>query len=297
LAAALTLTPLGAGLQAQDSQGPTQGLTLSLGYDGRLVFKVLDVEVVERATAAGFNADAQLTSAGLLALVKHIHQRAATRGRIVGGEPRPGVFETQKLDGKTRRHIRTVWDGEDVAMTASPPFDNLGDPPATAQQTRTAVDPLTVVARITLGGSRQTTCARSYMIFDGKQLYALDFSPPVDTAPTADVERLGLVAPFSCDVRFREVAGFSKKPPGKRDQGLKRPIRIDFARAGPDGPLVISALHAQTPLGTASIELKRLELGGARPVAAAASGGALVVGQESRPNIWYRTKPESVDDH
>ncbi len=263
--AALTLTPMGAAPQAQDSQA----LTLSLGYDGRLLIKVLDIEVIERATPAGFSADAQLTSAGLLALVKHIHQRAATQGRIVGGEPRPGVFETQKLDGKTRRRIRTVWDGEDVAMTASPPFDNLGDPPATPQQTRAAADPLTVLVRITLGGSRQTTCGRSYLFFDGKQLYALDFSPATDAPPLSEDDlRLGLMAPFSCDVRFRELAGFSKKPPGKRDQGLKRPIRIDFARAGPDGPLVISALHAQTPLGWASVELKRLQLVGSRPATA-----------------------------
>jgi hypothetical protein len=283
LAAALALAPLGAGSRAQEDG---QGLVLSLGYDGRLLIKVLDIEVVERATAGGFSADAQLTSAGLLALVKHIHQWAATQGRIVGGAPRPGVFETQKLDGKTRRRIRTVWDGEEVAMTASPPFDNLGEPPATPQQARAAADPLTVLVRITLGGSRQTTCGRSYMLFDGKQLYALDFSAPMDAASETANPRLGLVAPFSCDVRFREVAGFSRKPEGKRDQGLKRPIRIDFARAGPDGPLVISALHAQTPLGWASIELKRLELTGGRPVAATvAARGPLVAHTESAPNI------------
>jgi hypothetical protein len=265
LASALTFMSPAAGPRAQGGQE----LMLSLGYDGRLLIKVLDMEVVERATAAGFSADAQLTSAGLLALVKHIHQWAASQGRIAGGEARPGVFETQKLDGKTRRRIRTVWESDAVGMTATPPFENLGDPPATPQQTRSAADPLTVLVRITLGGSRETTCRRSYLLFDGKQLYALDFSAPTDAALTAEGVRLGLVDPFSCNVRFREVAGFSKKPPGKRDQGLKRPIRIDFARVGPGGPLVISAVHAQTPLGWASVELKRLQVSGERPTSPA----------------------------
>ena len=72
--------------------------------------------------------------------------------------------------------------------------------------------------------------------------------------------RLGLTGPFRCDVRFREVAGFHDLPTDPRNQGLQRPIEVDFAQVGSGGPWVISSLRAQTPLGWAVIELQRLKL-------------------------------------
>ena len=250
-------------LLALPAQAQEDGLLrLSLGYEGKLLLKVLDIQVEERATATGFSADAQLVSAGILRALKHIHQRAFSQGRIVGGEPRPTTFETQNFTGKTRRHIHAAWSDGDVTMTASPPFASLGDPPATPQQKLSATDPLTALVRMTIGGSRVKTCNRSYLFFDGKQLYALDFGAPQDAPPSAKETRLGLVNHFRCDVRFREVAGFGKKPPDKRNQGLQRPINVDFAQVRAGGPWVISALHAETPLGWASIELTRLTVTG-----------------------------------
>lgn len=238
---------------------PNGDLRLSLGYDGRLLVKVLDIEVQARAERGGFSAESQLSSSGILALIKHIHQVASSQGRIENGEPRPGTFETQSLGGKTRRKIRTVWSGGEVTMSAQPPFDSLGEPPATPQQKLSAADPLTQLIRMTLSGSRERTCGRSYLFFDGKQLYALDFGPASDAALDAREQRLGLTAAFQCPVRYREVAGFRKKPPNKKNQGLNRPIELEFARLGAEGPLLIASLRADTPLGPASIELARVQ--------------------------------------
>jgi hypothetical protein len=244
---------------------PGGELHLSLGYDGRLLVKVLDIEVETRADRTGFDAQAQLTSTGILALVKHIHQVASSQGGIEDGEPQPGRFETQNLGGKTHRRIHTVWGSGQVSMTAAPPFDDLGDPPANLQQKLVAADPLTQLMRLTLGGSRERSCGRSYLFFDGKQLYALDFGPPGDTAPNAREQRLGLQGAFQCDVRYREVAGFKKKPPSKRNQGLQHPIVLRFARVGASGPLLITSLSAETPLGRASIDLERVQESGRPP--------------------------------
>ena len=264
LAAAL-LAPAAA---APASGGAEGGLRLALGYDGRLLIKVLDIEVEARADQAGFGVEAQLTSSGILALVKHIHQVARSQGRIVDGEPRPEDFETQSLGGKTHRKIHTVWRAGEVETSAEPAFANLGDPPASPQQKRSAADPLTQLMRVTLDGSRERTCGRSYLFFDGKQLYALDFGPPADLPLGARESGLGLVSGFRCDVRYREVAGFSKKPAAKRNQGLDRPIQLDFARLGANGPLLIISLRAQTPLGWASIDLARLQASGRPPPSA-----------------------------
>src|SRR6185437_13288068 len=101
------------GAAAPASAAADQDLHLALGYDGRLLVKVLDIEVDAKVNRTGFGAEAQLTSTGILALVKHIHQVASSQGRIEAGEPRPGEFQTQNLGGKTKRKIHTVWrDGE-----------------------------------------------------------------------------------------------------------------------------------------------------------------------------------------
>lgn len=264
LAASPTISP------AAEDDGQ---LKLSLGYDGKLLFKVLDVQLEERVSDNRFSANAVLVSAGILKALKHIHQVAAADGRIVAGDPRPGEFSTQKLTGKTRRKIRTVWSGAEVSMSAEPAFDNLGDPPASRQQKLASTDPLTGLMSITLKGSRETTCNRTYQFYDGKQVYALDFGPAQDARSSDKEKRLGLTGHFRCDVRFRELAGFSKKPPNKRNQGLERPIKLDFARIGQDGPWVISALHAQTPLGWASIELSRISVSGRAGGQLTAQGG------------------------
>ena len=251
LAAALAAP---AASSAQDGE-----LRLSLGYDGRLLVKVLDIEVEARADRTGFGAEAQLTSSGILALVKHIHQVASSQGRIEAGEPRPGQFETQNLGGKTHRKVHTVWSPGQVSVSAQPAFDDLGDPPASASQKLAAADPLTQLMRLTLEGSREKSCARSYLFFDGKQLYALDFGPATSALESLREQRLGLSGAFECDVRYREVAGFKKKPPSKRNQGLQHPITLRFARYGADGPLLIIRLSADTPLGRASIDLQRIQ--------------------------------------
>jgi len=251
----------GAAAPATDPGGDGD-LRLQLGYDGRLLIKVLDIEVETRASRTGFGADAQLTSSGILALIKHIHQVASSQGQIVDGEPRPGAFETQSLGGKTHRKVRTVWRAGQVSMTAAPAFDSLGDPPASPEQKLAAADPLTQLMRMTLEGTRDRSCGRSYLFFDGKQLYALDFGPARDAEPMRREERLGLLAPFRCEVRYREVAGFRKKPPAKRNQGLNHPIEMRFARLGESGPLIITSLRADTPLGAASIDLARLHAAG-----------------------------------
>lgn len=257
---------------------PDQEMHLQLGYDGRLLVKVLDIEVDARVDRTGFGAEAQLTSSGILALVKHIHQVASSQGRIEGGEARPGDFQTQNLGGKTHRRIHTVWRSGEVSMTAQPAFDNLGEPPASPQQKLAAADPLTQLIRLTLDGSREKTCSRSYLFFDGKQLYALDFGPAEDASLAAADQQLGLTAPFRCDVRYREVAGFKKKPPNKKNQGLKHPIELRFARLGTEGPLLITSLSAETPLGKAGIELVRLRASGHMPTR---PGTALVAGLPS----------------
>ena len=53
-----------------------------------------------------------------------------------------------------------------------------------------------------------------------------------------------------------KVAGFDAKPGRGRNQGLKGPLSIDFARTAEDGPWVITGLRGKTPLGEATVTIR-----------------------------------------
>ncbi len=258
-ALALLLAP-GAAAPQDTPQAPASesGFRLSLGYDGGLLLKVLDIQIDERASAQGFTVDARLVSTGILAVIKHIDEIASSRGRIVAGDARPGVFEYQHLSGKSHRKARTTWGQNEVVTTSSPPFNGLGDPPASLAQKLQGSDPLTTLMRLSLEGARDSLCRKPYYFFDGKQFYALDFSEPRSSPPSSRETTLNLVNAFRCDVRYRALAGYAAKSPEKKDHSPPKPFQVDFAQVGVGGPWVISRLGAATPLGWATIELKRL---------------------------------------
>lgn len=265
-AACAIVTVAASGGPAAAQGGASGPLKLSLGYDGRLLFKVLDMQIEEQVGDRGFGASVRLTSAGILAAFKHVDERAMSQGRLVRGEPQPGRYEYQNLAGKTHRKVTTVWTDGDVDMRASPPFKDLGDPPATRAQALAAADPLTQLMRVTLNATRDTICRRTYRSFDGKQLYEVAFSAPSVTAVSPREAKLGLVNHVRCDAHYRPLAGFGKKKPGEAaDRGPERPILVDFAQVSENGPWVISAIHGQTPLGWAAVELTRMTISGGAP--------------------------------
>lgn len=262
LAASAVLFATAAGAQPDSAE-----MQLSLGYDGKVLVKVLDMQVEQRATAHGHSSTARLTSYGILAAFKHVDEQASSSGRIVRGDPRGGNFSYANLTGKTQRKVQTTWTDGDVTMRATPPFTSLGDTLPTRAQKLAAADPLTQLMRMTLNGQRADLCRQTYHFFDGKQLYDLAFSGPRTVVGGGREQRLGLVNLLRCDVRYIEIAGFKKKQAKKGAEGMNRPIIVEFAQVGSAaGPWVLSSLQAQTPLGPATIDLNRVKLSGKPPV-------------------------------
>lgn len=245
-----------------NAQPPPQETHLTLAYDGRLILKVLDIHVEQRISPSGFGASAQLASFGALALFKTFDVKATTEGRIEDGEARPSVFHYENKDGRRDRHVVATWGGADVAVTSTPPYGDLGHPAASRAQKLAATDPLTQLMRMTLASNQANPCGGgAHLFFDGKQLYALDFGQGVAGGELLENQsHLGLTNLVRCSVRYREVAGFKAKPPEQRNQGLKRAIDVTFAQAGSGGPWVMALMRAETPLGPAYVELRRLKL-------------------------------------
>lgn len=241
---------------------PAAPLKLSLGYDGRFYIKVLEMTLEQEMDAASFRASTRINTWGLGAVVKKLDQRATSAGRIDGARALPGTFMHQNIDGRRDRRVTTQWRGGDVTTVSTPAYDFLGDPPASRVQKLAAADPLTQFVRITRSSTAAGPCSGDTHFFDGKQLYDFDFARPRPGGePNSREKGLGLVNPVLCDVRYREVAGFKKKPPEERDQGLKSAIVARFAQLGGGGPWLLSSLRAETKWGPANIDLRRVKAG------------------------------------
>jgi len=238
---------------------PTDGaVNLAADYDGVLVVKVLDMSIEQKVAGDDFSAQARLRSHGVLSVFKKIDVAAQSRGAIGRRGPRPAAFNHINKDGKFNRQVQVNWTGEAVTTDAKPAYPDMGAPAATPAQKLAAADPLTQLTRLAI--QQASPCTAPMQFFDGRQLYEVTFSQPAPRALTDREQVLGLQRPIRCALAFREVAGFDPKPPARKNQGLRGPISIDFARASDQGPWIVCAIRGKTPLGEARIELRKLTL-------------------------------------
>jgi hypothetical protein len=151
-----------------------------------------------------------------------------------------------------------------VETSADPQMTFMGDPPATREQRLGSVGYLTAVLRLTIAAD-SGPCHGTERIFNGKELSELGFADPRPIALSAAQKKLGLVDGVRCSATFKEIAGYHKKKGKDQNQGLDRPILVDFAQVGPGGPWVTARLQAHTVLGAAVIELARVDKQGRLP--------------------------------
>ncbi len=261
--AALLLAACAAG--AAWAQPDEDSLKLQLGYDGRLLFlTVLKVELNQQVSPASHASTARISSYGILDAFKHFNIEANETGRIVQGDPEPGVFKHENHDGKRNRRVEVIWTPSDVTTVAEPQMTYMGDPPANRQQRLGAVGYLTAALRLTVAAD-EGPCHGTERIFNGKELSELGFANPRPVVLSELQQHLGLVNAVRCSASFKEVAGYHIKKGNARNQGLDRPIQVDFAQVGEGGPWVMARLQAQTQLGNAVIQLARVQAEGRLP--------------------------------
>ena len=220
--------------------------------------------LAEQITPGGHASSARISSYGILDAFKHFNIDASETGRVAHGDPEPGVFKHENHDGKRNRKVEVVWGPSDVTTIAQPEMSFLGDPPATRQQRLNAVGYLTGAMRLTVAAD-QGPCHGAETLFNGKELSELGFADPHPTTVTDGQKKLGLVNAVRCTATFKEVAGYKRKKGKDQNQGLDRPIQVDFAQVGEGGPWVLARLQAHTILGNAVIELARVKATGRLP--------------------------------
>lgn len=238
-------------------------LKLSMSYDGRVLVKILQIDIDEEAGPRAYSAKAHLRTYGILALFRKINLHAQSVGRVVGDKVLPTAFFHHNTDGKRERKVKTAWARNDVSTVSEPAFDFLGDPAATRSQKLEAIDPLSQFVRIALKAVKNDNpCSDSGRFFDGKQRYDVDFISEGPGQLDEREKKLGLTKPMKCRMHYRPVAGFKKKSAEDKKEGLNKDVVAEIARVGEAGPWVISSMKADTKFGQASISLTKLTVKG-----------------------------------
>jgi hypothetical protein len=259
MTARLALAALAASLAFPAAAVPMErpkalGSGLVLAYDGVVLVKVLDIRVEQRFGDDAFTATARLKSHGVLSVFKKMDVSANAAGRLEGFTANPAAFDHVNQDGKENRRVKVRWGAADVSAAIAPAYRSMGDPAPTPAQKVAAADPLTQLTRFALSASETGPCGRTTRFFDGRQLYQVEFGPPEPRVPRPREQGLGFQGAIGCSLTFNEIAGFDRKPPEKKNQGLRQPMRIEFAKAS-NQAWVVTAVRGRTPLGEAKIEL------------------------------------------
>lgn len=245
--------------QAEAPAGAPNDLSLSLGYDGKLYVKILNVELEHSAGRRGFQNQMRVLAIGPLAVFKKLDVRASSRGSVDRGTARPSTFNYVSKSGKKERTLTADWTGKDVETNASPAFASMGDPPATRGQRIEGADPLTALLRMSMADE---PCAGSSRIYDGKQRYNLNMSR-LGAGKLDDAQKaLGLRNPIRCKAHYQKVAGFkANKTEAEKDAVTLKDMDMAFAQVGEDGPWVVTEMSVDTGIGAMKLRLARMKTG------------------------------------
>ncbi len=179
-AAFLALAATGA-LAASDDAGSTE-MTASHGvtiqYSGSvMIFQVADILVSGEFAEDTYQASARFTAAGLAALFTDADIEAGVSGYRDGPQLNPWRYSHFNHASSKNRTVGIDFPEGVATPNISPPFGNMGEPPATDAERAGARDPLTTLLSVGLGSVATETsqCDGTLPVFDGRARYNLRF--------------------------------------------------------------------------------------------------------------------------
>lgn len=139
----------------------------------------------------------------------------------------PYRYVSQNNDGKKNRRVEMVYGADDVTMTATPRFGNLGFPPATPAQKLAAHDPISALIDFSLSPvAKETPCGGPITTFDGRQLTRLTLTYQGRSKVKTKVFSGEAI---ECFVKLDRVAGYKEGEKGSNLSGIDGPMRMWIA--------------------------------------------------------------------
>ncbi|HEX4179959.1 MAG TPA: DUF3108 domain-containing protein [Caulobacteraceae bacterium] len=220
---------------------PPANLSLSAGYEGSLLIKLVDLRLRTRAAAGRYSTDVHVESSGAVSFIRRFDINAASVGAFDHGRANPAAYVQHSLEGKKRSSRTQVFRGP------------IG-----------AVDPLTQGLRLTSTPMASAPCPGVTPTFDGKQRYDLILNYVGRGALAPGQQGFGLSQPVQCRLDFRPISGFKTNS----QQGLRKfvqgDIRATFAKAAGAGVWVPTEIAASTMVGALRLELTSFSVQGTR---------------------------------
>lgn len=254
--AAATVSPLGE-VQA--------GTPMRLVYEVKATAWALFIPITGRAN---FRMDLQpdtysingvVKTTGLADILVNYDMRLAASGYVRDDHLEPYAYVSQNRDGKKNRRVEMTYGASDVAMTATPAFGNLGEPPATPAQKLEAADPLTAFLghAFTPRPADGNPCGGPMKIFDGRQLTHLTFENAGLKQVKTDAYR---GQAYECHVSMDKVAGYDADEINAKETltGIEGPLRMWMAPMD-NGTYMPVKIQADTDaIGSVTLQVSKL---------------------------------------
>ena len=201
----------------------------------------------------------KVKTTGLADILVNYDMDLAASSYVRDDELQTYAYASQNNDGKKNRRVEMTYGQSDVAMTATPAFGNLGEPPATPEQKLDARDPLTAF----LGhgfiprAAGDDPCGGPMKIFDGRQLTWLHF----ENHGLKKVKTDGFKGEaYECHVSMDKIAGYKKGEANKDTlTGIDGPLRMWMAPL-PNGTIMPVKIQADTDkIGTVTLQVSKLK--------------------------------------
>ncbi|KAF0182265.1 MAG: DUF3108 domain-containing protein [Hyphomonadaceae bacterium] len=234
---------------------PAHADRFALEYDGNL-FGIAPLGGVTFDISTGpedYDVKATLRTGGLLRLFERTDIVARTEGRIENGSVR---WERYDLDHtySGKRRVTAMQRSHDGLFSAqiTPIYRDWGSPPATDEDRRTARDPLSSLAAMSVDVARTRRCEGAYATFDGLTRYDLVLSG-------GEVRRFdggGYEGPaLRCRMRYVQLRGFNPVNENQRRRQPEGEIWFALAENSNVAPPVRTVIP--TPFGRAGIHLRK----------------------------------------
>lgn len=257
--AALSLSLLLSGdLPAETSLIPSvssgEGFDLNAVYSGSvLVFKVGEVSLRTRIGDEDYEARSMIEAAGILSLFTDFEIRSEVAGRL-GDDAAitPDRYAHIERTGDKVRQVEVSFDGGIARSDVTPPFGSWGVPPASEEDRRGTIDPMTAFLSLSeaIAANPQNACTGSLPVFDGKARYNLNLEPDGRRDIRTPAWRGEAIV---CNAFYEPISGYDPEDMPSESE-LRHPLTIWFAPIVEDEYYLPVRLHTRAGFGGVTIE-------------------------------------------
>ncbi|MAK59642.1 MAG: hypothetical protein CMK09_01565 [Ponticaulis sp.] len=260
-------------VSAQNGSAPSANMVLAdvkAGQDKRFIYELkakawlFIIPVTGKATfdttltGNTYRINSRVKTTGLADVFVGYDMRVSASGYVLDDGLETYNYISQNYDGKKNRRVEMTYGADDVAMTATPRFGDLGDPAATPAQKLEALDPLSSIIDIAFQPRDPSNpCGGPMKLFDGKQLTYLNLTYQGEADIKTEAWR---GKGIECFVNMERVAGYEKGEKGKNLSGIDGPMRMYFAEVIPGTMTMMKLVVDTDDIGKITVETSKIQM-------------------------------------